>query len=189
MSTSISHQKAVRKLFPILLAGLSLAGLGTGCGATAKASSHPPTPTSTTASGSADLKGSYVRTVTKADLARTNRFRHEGTGQSLPPTGTYHLTFAGDTFKVTDATGFAIAQTYAATSAGHLSVILYVNPNQGAFCGPDIAENAAYKWSLSHTTLTLRAATDACADRDSILQGQWTRVGPGGKRPEPNTDR
>jgi hypothetical protein len=178
VSTPISYQKATRKLFPILVAGLSLTVLGTGCGSATKTSSHPATSTTTTASGAADLSGSYVRTVTKADMARTNRFRHEGTGQSLPPTGAYHLTFAGDTFRVTDPTGFAVAQTYAATSGGHLSVVLYVNPDQGSFCGPDIPENAAYKWSLSHTTLTLSVATDGCADRDSILQGQWTRVGP-----------
>jgi hypothetical protein len=123
------------------------------------------------------LDGSYVRTLTKADMARTSSFRHEGTGQHAPPTGAYHLTLAGGTFRATDPTGFAVAQTYSATKQGHLSVIGYVNPNQASFCGPDIPQSAAYDWNLSGNNLTLKAAHDGCADRDSILQGQWTRVG------------
>src|SRR5258708_6570914 len=126
MSTPIAQENTMRKLFPMLLAGLSLTALGAGCGSTTKTNSHPATSGTTAASGSPNLNGSYTRTVTKAELARTNSFRHEGTGQSLPPTGTYHLTFAPDTFRVTDPTGFAVAQTYSATAGGHLSVILYV---------------------------------------------------------------
>lgn len=168
----------MRKPYTTLIVGLSLAGLGTGCGSSATTTDKQGT-TSATAprSAAANLSGSYVRTITNADMARTNSFRHEGVGQSTPPTGAYHLTLTGDTFRATDPTGFAVAQTYAATNGGHLSVILYVNPNQASFCGPDVPQNAAYRWSLSHSTLTLTAKDDACADRDSILQGRWTRVG------------
>jgi hypothetical protein len=165
----------MRKLLTTFMVGLSLAVLGVGCGST-KTNRPAATPATTPRSGTASLTGSYVRTVTKADLARTSSFRHEGTNQSTPPVGTYHLTFTANTWRATDPTGFAVAQTYSATAGGHLSVILYVNPNQGAFCGPDIPQNAAYGWSLSHNTLTLKARDDGCADRDSILQGHWTRI-------------
>jgi len=168
----------MRKFCTTVLVGVSLTGLATGCGSSSTTTNdNVTTPATAPRSGALNLNGSYVRAVSKADMARTNSFRHEGTGQSTPPTGTYHLTFTGDTFRATNPTGFAVAQTYSATDGGHLRVILYVNPNQASFCGPDIPQNAAYDWRLSHNTLTLNAKDDACADRDSILQGRWTRVG------------
>jgi hypothetical protein len=172
----------MRKLCTTLLICLSLAGLGAGCGSSSTTSTttndHATTPATAPRAGGSNLNGSHVRTVSKADVARTNSFRHEGAGQTgAPPTGTWHLTFTGDSFRATDPTGFAVAQTYSATDAGRLSVILYVNPNQASFCGPDVPQNAAHEFSLSHNTLTLHAKDDGCADRDSILQGRWTRVG------------
>jgi hypothetical protein len=177
-STSASKEDIMRKLIPPLLVGLSLLTLEAGCGSSAKTTAHhEPTAPTPARSSAANLNGSYVRTITKSDIARTNSFRHEGPGQVLIPRGVYHLTFSGGTFRATDPTGFGVAQTYSATGKGHLSVILYVNPNQGSFCGPDIPQSAAYKWSLSNDILTLTANDDGCADRDSILQGHWTRVG------------
>ena len=38
-------------------------------------------------------------------------------------------------------------------------------------------QNASYTWSISGRILTLKAKEDLCADRDSVLQGRWTRVG------------
>jgi hypothetical protein len=77
---------------------------------------------------------------------------------------------------VVDFTGFGIGQTYSATPTHRLNVIAYTNPGKGAFCGPEIPQNASYKWSISGRTLTLKATSDRCADRDTVLGGRWTRV-------------
>src|SRR5205085_7348098 len=126
-------------------------------------------------SATAGLTGTWVRTVTKADIARTSKFRHEGPGQTAPPPGVVHLTYTAHTFRIVDFTGFAIAQTYAAAAA-RLTIKAYVNPAKGSFCGPEIPQNASYTWSISGRILTLKAKEDLCADRDSVLQGRWTRV-------------
>jgi hypothetical protein len=146
------------------LAGTILVAAG---GGVAAAGSH---------SSPAKLLGTYVRTVTKADIARTNSFRREGPGQTPPPPGMVHLTFTAHSFKVVDFTGFGIGQTYSATPTHRLNVIAYTNPGKGAFCGPEIPQNASYKWSISGRTFTLKATSDRCADRDTVLGGRWTRV-------------
>jgi hypothetical protein len=157
---------------------LTLGALATGCGSSSKTpAKHRTDAVTPSRTGAAKLPGAYVRTLTKADFARTQHFRHEGPGQSLPPTGVYHLTFTANTFRATDPTGFAVAQTYSARDSGQLNVILYVSPDQGAFCGPDIPQYASYGWQVSGGALMLTAKHDSCADRDSILQGKWTRVG------------
>jgi hypothetical protein len=130
-----------------------------------------------TSPGTARLRGTYVRTVTKADIARTRSFRHEGPGQSPPPPGRVKLVLSAGTFRAVDFTGFAIAQTYSATASGRLTIVAYVNPGAGSFCGPVIPQNATYRWSVTGRTLTLRATDDRCADRDSVLTGRWTRIG------------
>lgn len=121
-------------------------------------------------------QGTWVRTVTKADFARTSTFRHEGPGQTLPPSGVYHLTFSAHTFRAVDPGKFPVAQTYSLLSGGRLSVGAYVNPAKGAFCGPEISQTASYAWSVTGRTLTLKAKADGCADRNSILVGRWTRI-------------
>lgn len=126
-------------------------------------------------SATAGLTGTWVRTVTKADIARTSKFRNEGPGQTPPPPGVVHLTFSTHSFRFVDFTGFAISQTYA-TTAGRLTIKAYVNPAKGSFCGPEIPQNASYTWSIARRTLTLKAKEDRCADRDSLLTGRWTRV-------------
>ena len=128
-------------------------------------------------SNSAKLPGTYVRIVTKADIARTSSFRHEGPGQTPPPPGRVRLIVTLRAFRFVDSTGFAIAQTYSAKATGRLTINAYLNPNKGSFCGPEIPQNATYTWSSKGRTLTLKATQDRCADRDSLLSGRWTRVG------------
>jgi hypothetical protein len=127
-------------------------------------------------SGAAKLRGTYARTVTQADIARTASFRREGPGENVPPTGRVKLVLSAGTFRFSDRTGFAIAQTYSATAGGKLAIEAYVNPSKGAFCGPEIPQNAAYRWSARGGTLTLKATSDRCADRNSVLVGRWRRV-------------
>jgi hypothetical protein len=155
----------MRTLFTAALVALTIGTVGTGFGSAGERS------------GSAKLLGTYVRTVTKADIARTTRFRHEGPGQSPPPPGVVHLTFTAHSFRFVDSTGFAIAQTYSAATGSALTVKAYVNPTKGSFCGPEIPQNASYSWSINGRMLTLKAKDDRCADRDSLLTGRWTRVG------------
>lgn len=136
----------------IMRTSLALAVIAAGFGAGLATAGAPSTPV-----------GSYIRTVTKADLARTNGFRHEGPGQTLPPTGRYRLIVGAKTFSAVDTTGFAVGQTYTATKAGAFSVKAYVDPYKGSFCGPDIPQNASYKWARSGNTLVLKPKDDRCA--------------------------
>jgi hypothetical protein len=165
------------KFYSTILAALMATGLAVGCGSDSTTTSDQAATTTTENSGAATLSGTYIRTVSKADLARTANFRQEGHGQTPPPTGKYHLTFTGDTFTATDPNDFPVGQTYSATDAGQLSAISYVAPDQASFCSVRVPQVATYAWDISDGTLTLTAKQDKCADRDSILQGKWTRVG------------
>ena len=46
-------------------------------------------------------------------------------------------------------------------------------PSQASFCRPDVSQTASYRWKRTGSTLTLEALQDECADRDSILSGEW----------------
>ncbi|MEA2386128.1 MAG: hypothetical protein QOJ22_302 [Thermoleophilaceae bacterium] len=66
-----------------------------------------------------------------------------------------------------------VQQDYTATDSGQLTIRGYQHPEEGSFCGPEIAQNAAYTWKKAGDKLILRAVTDPCADRDSTLAGTW----------------
>jgi hypothetical protein len=119
--------------------------------------------------------GKWTRVVTKADVARTAAFRDEGPGGSPTATGRATLAFARGQFRATDAHGFTVAEHYSIVGDS-LHAGLYVSSDQ-AFCRPTVAERATYTWSITGTTLRLRRTKDACADRDSLLTGTWTKVG------------
>ena len=36
-----------------------------------------------------------------------------------------------------------------------------------------MSQTASYRWKRTGSTLTLEAQQDECADRDSILSGEW----------------
>jgi hypothetical protein len=162
----------------LLVAAASVA-LVAGCGSDHKSA----TPASTSAAakpGTASLYGTYERDVTKADIERTDKARSEaGPHQEKPKPDHVVLTIAeGDpqgTITTTGSDGFAVAMDMDATSGGKLDLSTYVDPNKGAFCGPEIPTPASYAWKLNGRTLVLTAHKDPCADRDSTLTGRWTR--------------
>ena len=69
--------------------------------------------------------------------------------------------------------GARIRQDFSATSDGAFRIGAYQAPERGSFCGPDIAQTAAYGWQRSGDALSLETRQDECADRDSILSGEW----------------
>ena len=68
-----------------------------------------------------------------------------------------------------------IRQDFSATSDGAFRIGAYQAPEQGSFCGPDVSQTASYTWERSGDGITLEAEQDECADRDSILSGEWKR--------------
>lgn len=162
----------------LLVASGSLA-LIAGCGSGQKPD-HPATTSSAAKPGTASLYGTYERDVTKADIERTDKVRSEaGPHQERPKPAHAVLTIAeGDpqsTLTVRGSDGFSVAMDVTPTPRGALDLSTYVNPNQGAFCGPDIPMPANYTWRLRGRTLVLRPKNDPCADRDSTLTGTWKR--------------
>jgi hypothetical protein len=169
------------KRFAIPAAALALAIVPAGCGsdddgataakpATTSAQSEPAGPPP-------ELAGSYTRFVGKADIARTQKKRSEVGPNQVKPKPERTLLFvepSGLTTRTTNA-DFVVQQDYAASAGGELEIRGYQHPEAGAFCGPEIAQNADYSWKVSGDTLTLSAVKDPCADRDSVLTGKWTR--------------
>ena len=112
--------------------------------------------------------------LTSADIERTDRFRKEGPNQDKPKPGALELTLTNGTLKMSDRQGkVTILQDFSATSDGALRIGAYQRPEEGSFCGPDVQQTASYTWKLAGDVLTLKAKQDECADRDSILSGDW----------------
>lgn len=162
-----------------LLAVVALAVAG--CGS----DEAPPPATAPAAKSTAPAPsgphGTYVRTVSEADLDRTAKLRDEhGPNQERPPEGEYRLVIAqgsgGDVIKATDPGDFTVDQTIRLTG-NVVEITGYVDSARASFCGPEIAAEAQYDFELTGDRLTLEPAQDdPCADRDSILTGTWTRV-------------
>jgi hypothetical protein len=124
-----------------------------------------------------ELAGSYSRFVSKADIERTQAKRSEiGPNQEKPKPERVLLFLepSAMTTRTPDA-AFVVQQDYSASDDGKLEIRGYPHPEAGAFCGPEIPQNASYTWKVSGDKLTLRVAKDPCADRDSTLTGVWTR--------------
>lgn len=163
---------------PIILVVSMLAVAG--CGDDDEKTTPAATPAAAGTSAKAEaVYGIYVRTVTKADLARTDDHRGEyGPQQHLPPTGRYQLVLAKgagqDVLKVTDPDDFMVDMDIT-VEPGILKATTYVDPSRGAFCGPEVAAQATYTYDVSGDTLELKPQADQCADRDSMLTGTWKR--------------
>jgi len=171
-----------RRLMPTAAAALAIAIAGCGSdggkndsgAATAAATT---TATSQGASVPPALAGAYTRSVTKADIERTQKKRSEAGPEQEKPKPERALLFVEPsalTARNPDAS-FVVQQDYSATPDGKLVIRGYQHPDVGAFCGPEIAQNATYTWKASGDELTLRAVDDPCADRDTTLTGSWTR--------------
>lgn len=128
--------------------------------------------------------GTYTRTVTKADLDRTTQTRRAGTQEAgtnleLPLLGEYRLVIseskAGDVVDNIGPDDFSV-KMYAEAEDGLLRLDAYVDPNQGAFCGPEVDIEASYRFEVEGEALSIEASPpDPCADRDSLLSGTWER--------------
>jgi hypothetical protein len=154
---------------------LVLAALAAGCGSEDEGSTATPPGTVTTSA--ADLAGTYERTLTRANIERTDDLRDESApGQGKPEPGPLKLALEHGTLTMTDVdAGLTIRQDFSATSDGAFRIGAYQAPDQGSFCGPDVPQTAAYTWKRSSGVLMLKAAQDECADRDSNLTGRWQR--------------
>jgi hypothetical protein len=166
------------KILPIFLTAALV--VAAGCGSDDDSESSDATASTTTAQSSSAPYGTYVRSMTKGDLARTASLRDEaGPHQETPPTGTYRLVIAKgaaqDVIKAVDPTDFPTAQdvTFEGDAA---KISSYVNPAKGAFCGPEVPAAATYTFQVSGSTLVLKPKRpDPCADRDAILTGSWEK--------------
>jgi hypothetical protein len=166
----------------VALATVALAALLTGCGSDdgdAGASPQAATAATTTATTTAtqSLVGEYRRTLTAGDIARTDEVRQEaGPKQGRPEPGPLALTLRDGTLEFVDlGADVTVLQDFSATSDGAFRIGAYQRPEEGSFCGPDIPQTAAYTWELAGDVLTLKAKQDRCADRDSVLSGDWKR--------------
>jgi hypothetical protein len=163
----------------LLLTSLAVAACGSD-GDDAKPSADKPATTKPAAERSAAPYGTYVRRVTRKDLARTQSQRDEyGPNQHLPPAGGYRLVIAEgaaqDVLKATDPGDFTVGMDISAAK-GVLDLTSYVDPAKAAFCGAEVPAKASYSFDAKGSTLVLRPEkADPCADRDSILTGTWQK--------------
>jgi hypothetical protein len=151
---------------------LVLAALAAGCGSDDEAPSASQPTTS-----ARSLGGTYERSLTHADIERTDHLRDESVaGQEKPQPGPLKLELERGTLTMTDVgAGLTIRQDFSATSDGAFRIGAYQAPDQGSFCGPDVSQTASYTWKQSGEVLRLTADQEECADRDSILSGGWQR--------------
>ena len=156
-------------------AAFVLAALAAGCGSSDDGSTA--TSPGVAKTSAADLAGTYERSLTRADIERTDDLRDESApGQGEPEPGPLKLALEDGTLTMTDiGAGLTIRQDFSATSDGAFRIGAYQAPDQGAFCGPDVSQTASYTWKQSGAVLTLEADQDECADRDSVLSGRWQR--------------
>ena len=171
-----------RRAFPAAATALAL--VAAGCGSDDKTSDQPAASSTTAASTTAaagtalppGLAGSFQRAVTTADIDRTQKKRSEiGPNQEKPkPEGALLFVEPGTLTVRNSKATFVVQQDYSA-SAGRLTIRGYQHPEVGAFCGPEVPQNATYAWKSDGDKLTLRVIADPCADRDSTLTGVWTK--------------
>jgi hypothetical protein len=152
------------------LALIPLACGGNGSGATTAAAQA----TSASASFPAELRGTWTRELTQADIDRTASNRDAAS--EAPPLGVLTLILNDGIMQVTDETGFTISEELIADADGSFLLRRYLG-GEGAFCensGP-----ADYTWSRDGDTVTIKSAegADLCADRDTVVAGTWTKSG------------
>jgi hypothetical protein len=163
----------------VIAVTLGVLALGIACGGDDNGESDENAP-ATTPQLAGDLIGTYERTVTKADIARTANAVVEERGFEPSPPGPRRLVIDDGSFTVIDLRdNFRISQNLAASDAGNFDIGDYIRPDKGAFCGPRVPQGAIYSWTLEDDLLKLEAESDSCADRDSILTGRWKRTDEG----------
>jgi hypothetical protein len=123
------------------------------------------------------LHGTYTRTVSTADLSRTQRFRNEPANQVLPA-GKWRVHISDGVFYFDDPSGGGGSEAFIALPNRSLTMqgpVNWLEPasRQGSFCG--VEPTGTYRWSLHGNELTLTARSDRCADRNSMFNGTWRR--------------
>jgi hypothetical protein len=171
-----------RLTVPTVAAATAIAVAAAGCGSSHSSASNTTTAAAASAATAPTgappaLLGTYTRSVSKADIARTRKIRDEaGPNQQSPKPAVAKMIIGQGTITITITTaGLRVTQDSSATAAGGLEIKGYRNPQVGAFCGPDIPQNATYTWKQSGAGLTLHARADKCADRDSTMTGTWKK--------------
>jgi hypothetical protein len=165
--------------FPVVLAAAAIAFAGCGSDDDTSTAASGETTASTT-SGTGAPYGTYTRTMSQQDLDRTKELRDEhGPNQEAPATGPIRLVIAKgsgqDVIRAIDPKDFAIAQDVN-VKGDTLELTSYVDPTQGAYCGPEVSAAATYTFTASGSTLVLKPAkADPCADRDATLTGTWRK--------------
>ena len=128
-----------------------------------------------------EVLGHWTRTVTAAEVRRTDDFRDPSYGVPLP-LGTWKLEIGADAVAgyvdPTPAHDLTVGQVR--FQRGGELVVGNEIPNfprasEGGFC-PDTVGTGEYRWSLEGDELVVRAVDDReCADRNSFWTGTFTR--------------
>ena len=127
----------------------------------------------------AELVGHWTRTISPAEVRRTETFRRPEDGEPLP-VGTWNLRIGADAIAryvdPTPAHDLTVGQVRF-RRGGRLVVgneVPNVSSAGGYFC-PDTVGTGEYRWSLDGNTLLVRAVHDPeCADRNSFWTGKFT---------------
>jgi hypothetical protein len=167
-----------RTTLPLAAAAIALTAAGCGSsGDSAGNATATTAPAAASASQPTELLAQWTRVVSKTDIDRTQKKRSElGPNQTKPKPGRVLMTFEPKALTTRDPkASFVVQNDYTATPEGKLVILGYQHPEVGAYCGPEVPQNATYTWKLSGTKLILRATSDPCADRDSTFTGTWTR--------------
>ena len=117
----------------VLAAAVTACG-SSGGGSTAASSSAAP---AASAAATGGATGTFTRSLTASDIARTDGFRIEGTNQTTPAPGALTLKLSDGQISVTDDTGFEVAELSKLSNDASLEIQSYVDPSKASFCGPD----------------------------------------------------
>ena len=129
----------------------------------------------------AEVLGSWTRTVTPAEVKRTQDFRVAASGDALP-TGTWKLKIGDDgVARYTDPFRRSDSLTVGQVRFEHDGGLVVGNevPNfpgasEGGFC-PDTVGTGEYRWSVEGDALVVQVVDDReCADRNSFWSGTFT---------------
>ncbi|MET0614050.1 MAG: hypothetical protein ABW142_01295 [Thermoleophilaceae bacterium] len=128
-----------------------------------------------------EVLGHWTRTVTAAEVRRTDDFRDPSYGEPLP-VGTWTLEIGGDAVAgyvdPTPAHDLTVGQVRFQRGGGLVvgnEIPNFPRASEGGFC-PDTVGTGEYRWSLEGDELVVRAVDDReCADRNSFWTGTFTR--------------
>lgn len=154
----------------------------TGGGLTADLTAHVVVRTDV--SRNRGIAGVYRRTVTRADQRRVAPYRvaTKGAFGEVPPVGTWTIRImANGEILGIDPSGnaadpFIEPFTLSGSTMRVYGPAVWRQPNPDSpslFCEPEVPSD--YTWTSTGSSLTIRNVQRACADRDIVLVGTWTR--------------